>query len=92
MRISASEAKKNADIKLNAESILDAIYYNISSASKEGKYELEISVFEKLEKFTKQMVNKIIKDKKLQDEIISSLQNMGYKVKPYDLFIKILWE
>lgn len=91
MRISAKEAWERAQIKCSAESILDAIYRNISEESRYGNYFIEIYHNCKLSEFTKGMIDSLISDKEIQDKVISDLTNLGYKVTVNKYSVIVSW-
>ena len=93
MRITAKEARERAQIKCGSESILDAIYRNISEESRYGNYFIEIYHNNvKLLDFTKGMIDSLISDKEVQDRVISDLTNLGYIVKINKYSIIVSWE
>lgn len=94
MRLSAEEARQNANLKTSGEFILTKIFKLIKSASDHGLKQLNIyhNIYE-IKDFSNVLIEELFNNKDKYDYIENVLISLGFKVtRCKDDIININWE
>ena len=91
MRYSAKEAREKALNRTSTERILSELCFNISRLADEGYRHLSVNTSTEESQFpslTKPMLKALNENPK---EVVTELENLGYKVKVTGAYIRIEW-
>ena len=93
MRLTAEEARQNADLKTNGEAILNCIFTLVKKYSDFGLKEFAISSNSETENYPYTIIKELFNNKDKYEYVTEVLISLGYKITRYNKdLLRINWE